>query len=736
MISQQTLSRLLGYLPAQWDMIQEYMDKQSNLGDYRTPFSLFKSGMYKGHLTIKELKSIFGNKAATQFTVAEFMQATFLHTFVGGFINDSRKIVHNYTVGFLPSVNSDKNTIGQILIDLNLPCSRFEKSPRYFELTQDQIATLISEELGDSYKLTRDSINEDFAKLQQFVNMELGIGDVVLNPDHFIEFNKWANEHGVSAANQLFEWTQEYNHRYPNTPIKLTDQVHFIKAGNNIKANGTLHALIERYSSPTNVQKFLNIKRAEMFNALLNEGFQINLFSGENTSKAAGFLRDQPEFKDWVNHGNMVIGRIAYKGKQYKISSKVDLQEFQNETGLDVLSDVHAVSNTPGLSFELHPMLDKYNSLDYLFTQEFMIAGVGSHIAHPSKYKGDDPLKEEASRFLAQHKRNVSYTAAMHEYQLGQINGIPTEYNMAMMEDVPAWVYTMSGDMKDDADSFDGATFVNPWVIEWENNSLNSAKAGIDKKPFVHFYDERTHTGGIIKTAGFGVTNDRVRNYKFYRDMIFNMTHRPWLDEAGNRLKVTGKGILEDFNKRQVNYGPVYFFRDGKYYMRTIDSFVEGAQSYMVTDIEVDENGNDLGKNPSKHVLPAITSNYGIYQMFGGWNSMEIVDGKLQWSEKSRELTAMACNNYGFKRAGVVGDAQTADDVFQPMKHSDIHYMPTSGAVKQGIGNVNPHDYFFRKVAHADGYSNLNFMKVKMLQAGIQLDKEHHADNSVISLMT
>ena len=30
-------------------------------------------------------------------------------------------------------------------------------------------------------------------------------------------------------------------------------------------------------------------------------------------------------------------------------------------------------------------MLDKYNYLDYLFTQEFMIAGVGSHIAHSSK---------------------------------------------------------------------------------------------------------------------------------------------------------------------------------------------------------------------------------------------------------------------------------------------------------------------------------------------------------------
>ena len=37
-------------------------------------------------------------------------------------------------------------------------------------------------------------------------------------------------------------------------------------------------------------------------------------------------------------------------------------------------------------------MLDKYNSLDYLFTQEFMIAGVGSHIAHPSKSKNNTAI--------------------------------------------------------------------------------------------------------------------------------------------------------------------------------------------------------------------------------------------------------------------------------------------------------------------------------------------------------
>ena len=115
-------------------------------------FSIFKDRMYLGHSTMKELRSPLGNKPLTQFTVAELMQATFLHTFVGGFTNDSRKFFSGFKVGLLPSVNSDKNTIGQAIFNLKLTCDRFSKA--YYELTPDEIATLIKEELGDSYEMT------------------------------------------------------------------------------------------------------------------------------------------------------------------------------------------------------------------------------------------------------------------------------------------------------------------------------------------------------------------------------------------------------------------------------------------------------------------------------------------------------------------------------------------------------------------------------------------------------
>jgi hypothetical protein len=52
--------------------------------------------------------------------------------------------------------------------------------------------------------------------------------------------------------------------------------------------------------------------------------------------------------------------------------------------------------------------------------------------------------------------------------------------------------------------------------------------------------------------------------------------------------------------------------------------------------------------------------------------------------------------------------------------------MPTEGAVKQGAGNING------KECYTDP-CDLNIMRIHMNQAGIQLDKEHHADNERLS---
>lgn len=920
MLSSQTLSRLLGSLQTQWQNIIDNPNSAAN------GFSLLQSNLFKGCYTTKEFKSPFGNKPHTKFTVAESIQGNFLYDFVAGFMKvdntSGKKIIGNGIVGLLPSVNSDKNTIGRMILDLS---QSHKSGKKWSELSISELQQVIMEELGESYATAYENILKDFRKLVAWLHDVKSI-DVIINPEtNFKELNEYCEEQGISTADWLYKQTRDYNNTHSDN-IRFIDQTHFITTGKTIKFNNTFRDLMKRYSDPTRLEEFFSLKRTEMIKSLLDENVQIDLFSDEdsgNTPKK--WLRDQ--YKDWVHkgdikNGKMVIAKLTYNGKTYNITTKADMVEFNQivsaTTGVKVnfLEHPHKLLNPKyGIKTELHPMLDKYNTLDYLFTQEFMIAGVGSHINHPGKAKYKTPviwghpgigktyaldntglgesvidwdvefntrrdkwiknvtgyqqgtpefkaartdyqvnwknhedfqnfvknewkriknlansqnkilvasphmllemfpndftkvlnmsaedfiergiargdsypqqwkegidktlskyianpvnaakvvninkgeylsnlavngslynemaqlreneMQEEAARFLAQHKRNVSYTAAMHEFQLNTINGIPSTYNMAIINDYRTPVYTISGDRGNHA-PLDGATFVNPLVVIWENNSLEGDKAGIDKKQFVHYYDELTGTGGIIKTAGFGVTNDRVRCYKFYRDMAHNMMNRQWKNADGSKHIMRDGGILVDFNGKNVDYQDIYFEKDGKYYHRKINSYL-GGNRYSITTTEVDIEGDTLTTidDQGKTVINAITtelevnSNYDVWNMFGGANSMELANGELKYSEISIHQTARAANNYGIVKEGI-NKVRSAEDVDQPMKRSDIHYMPTVGAIKQGACNINPASCFY-------GKHELNFMQVKMLQAGIQLDKEHHADNSELSLMT
>lgn len=887
-LSQQTLSRLLGNLIPQYNWIKSY-DWIGN--DKINPFSkmsLMQPGVFRGIYTTREVKSPYGNKPQTQFTVSEFSQSAFLYDFVDGFTTkkDVRGdvVIGNGKVGLLPSVNSDKNAINRMCVDLRQKV--ISKHPelngrQFIDLNSEELQKLTSEQLGHYFKAVNQNIQEDFNKLFNWINGKYHLAI------HSLED---INSRYSNPADQLYQWVKEYNDTH-NDVIQLIDQTHYSvdKKTKRLKSNMLLKGLETRFSDPSKLAKFMQWKETEVLKSLLDENVEIRLIDGTNSS-AKTYLKDN--YKDWVHNGKMVFAKI--NGKD--ILTKQDLINL----GLDI-NDPHS------WNIELHPMLSKYNALDYFFTSQYMYAGVGCHTNHPSKADYNVPIiykhpklglstflqnnpqaanylmdfddffnekrdafievqtgveksipfsddegyiyydtnpewiktkenyliqnqnnpefqdfvkkawneakliakeqnkillnsssivlkmfpqdfskvltmsqeeavarsmdpdwkntidttlnglivpkiefksgeyfdkafssyltkemdkllqnetEDEASRFAAQHKRNVSYTATMHEFQLNQIDGVPTVYNMAIMSDLKSDVYTVQADV-DKATNFDGATFVNPFIVIWENNSLNGDKAGINKKQFVHFYDRATGTGGIIKTAGFGLTNDKIRQFDFYRNMMYNMTSKQWKNTDGSQHIMRDGGILKDFEGNDIDYGDFYYRKGAKFYKRRIQSY-DGNNTYSILEQEVDENGEAKGNEDTIQVQ--VNSNYDVWQMFGGMNSVDFLDGTLQGSEKSIEMTAHAANIYGTKKEGVIR-AQTADDIIQPMKHSDIHYMPTIGAVKHGAANINPVSSFFNR-------NGLSFMQVEVRQAGIQLDKEHQADNEDLSLMT
>jgi len=175
------------------------------------------------------------------------------------------------------------------------------------------------------------------------------------------------------------------------------------------------------------------------------------------------------------------------------------------------------------------------------------------------------------------------------------LNGIPEDYNIAIVDDIKDSQYNVVGDV-DKVKPHDGAVFVNPFIVFLENNALGGALAGVNKKQFVHFYNEQTGTGGIIKCAGFGITNDLMRNSKFYRTMMWNMTNRIWRQKNGQPIDLD---ITKDYLGNPILYtgetkdSTLYYFddKDGQYYAIDRIEKAEGVNKYNIHRRRVNEHG-------------------------------------------------------------------------------------------------------------------------------------------------
>ncbi len=750
--SLQTLSRLLGSLQSQFDLQERQPWSVTN-----ESILLTVPGLYEGVFTSKEFHSQVGdNKASTDMSVSEMAYAGIVQDFIGGLMSrEDNSVVGNGHVLFLPSVNSDKGTIGRLKIDLTkrVNINGVEKAIK--DLNSAELESLIAKEFGTIYTKMYNAITADWAILDSFMATK-GIAAPSLSHDYltgFTKFNIWwytegshievvngkevkvGNTYGEkSPADLIKAATLEYNRVNRLHPLEIIDQVHYTNNKGKLGINKAFISQIARFNPqflktidpnfdltayPTS-QQFWATKKAEMLKGLLKSKFRVNTTAA--TQPELVYLASQ--YTDWINFsGDMILGKAIINGEEVKITSNRDLAILQERLQINNVNDIiNELSNK--YSLRLNPILEQYNYLDYLFTQEFMCATVGSFIAHPEKSKSNDVLQQEAAHFQAQHKRNVSFTAAMHAFQLNLLNGIPETYNIAVIEDIHDEQGTILG-LNNDIKPFDGATFVNPFVVILENNSLGGARAGITKKQFVHFKNERTGTGGIIKTAGFGLTNDWIRNSPFLERMMRKMTNHVWLNQDGTPAVVD---ITTDYKGNKIVFKDAYFKSGDRIFkIEKIKSL--GNNQYQRIIREYNSNNTALSGFIIESPI-TINTNYQLWNFFGGKNSMAFKNDEkfLSLSNTSIENVVQAMNNTGT----VIGNparVETQDQLWQPLKHVDVHYVPTAGAVKQGAANINS----------AAKYSNdeeYDIQRIKMYQSGIQLDKEHHADDSELSLMT
>ena len=751
-ISQEGLNRLFECYQSQIDLFKS----QPNFA--LAPLSIVKKGLIAGVASARELKTNDSLKKAIAFNPAEGQFSQIVYDFIYGLIEkgtESTDVLKKGMVAFTPSVFSDKPLIGKLLVDLNQEINGIKLS----EAKTEQLLDIFAPEIAQVYQNVINQITSDITlvlqmdpalaaiyKEQPFLyDLENGFmgfnGYVKSLNDSAIEDRRKKLEQAktdpsileanpdllspyvhLTPIKYLNDLVKKYNEVNPQHKISLVPEIHYcLTKSNELTINNSLLEQKTRFSNKNNTKEWLTNQSKRMLKSLLESEFVLDC---SNNSLESQYLSNQTTLEQWINKsGNLILAKIKVNDKSYTITTQQDLLNiYKDNPEIKNIDDLLRVSQ----DFEFNPLLERINTLDYFITQEFMLATVGTFAAHKVKGGYSNILEEESLRYYAQHKRNNDLTASTHAFELGRLDGIPEFYNIAVIKDFNDLLYNIAG-KTDKTKPFDGSTIVNPFIVYLENNSLGPQRVGVTKKQFVHYYHPSLATGGDIKTAGFGMTNDWIRNSQFLQIAMRKMTSGKW--RASNGELVLDLNILKTYDGKDIIYGEngIFFEKLGHYYKVTNIEYL-GNNTYSRTLQEVDEFGSEVGSEQQEQWI--IDNNYALWQLFGADRSMELDNsGRLQWSETSIENVVKAIINCGIVKQGVE-TVKTSDDVDQPLKNSDIHYLCNEGSIKYGAANINEID------AMNDDASTLNYFTIAMYNAGIQLDKEHSADESELSLMT
>lgn len=813
-----TLSRLRNCFHNQIEM----QCKRAGSAVRNLTFNTNSSGLFEGILSRRELKTLSTNQQSTKFSDKQSMQLCFINDFVAGLIPnpDSKSYLKEGRVSFLPTVNSDKSQIDGLLVNLYAKSHISDGMggfKRYIELTDSEIEQEMSLEFKDMYNNIINNINTELGRLcdeiakinhPQFVNPIIEDGDSVITinakileaiNNTFRDDASLGKKPKDRIINGLHRIITEYNKTHSRNPIMLSEHVHYTFSKDGLlTSNKTLEALWGRFNqNVSEIDKaYLNslyVNEADYLNFLIRNGLQdassaFAFFKYQEYSTVRDLLnmkfsiplrgsdsivrQDQAEIQFLRGEAKFTKEQLEDPAFQHIIALNSEMQNWVNDAGMMILAkgivegEEREITSGADLNratnLRVHPLLAKLNRLDYLCTQQYTVSTVGSHYVHKGKSVPGSIIAEEAQRWLASNKRNVAATSTVHLFQKNQLDGVPSTYNVSIIEDIKTDLYNIMGELYLEGHKpLDGGMFDNIWISYLENNSLCGESVGTDKKPFGTFYDERYAAGGIVKTAGFPPTNARMRRSKSWVNLQRNMSNRRWIKEHPDAMGEDVAEVIDitrcDFYDEPINYKDAIGGQEIMYKRIAHDNPAEmaaykllsitslGNNCYEIKEVEIDIHGNETGNINVREEL--IDNNWDLFMnVFGGYNSLELnSDGVLTYSENSNSLMVHAINNVGYRKNQYDRSRLTADmievldsdngltqeDVWQPLKYSDIHCVPNIGAIKSLQFNVNPDGQ-----AVLDSETALNFFTMRMAQFGIQLDKEHHADMSEVSMPT
>lgn len=656
-----------------------------------------------------------------------------------------RYLLAGDTMYFQPTVYSDKSRIWVKPLYLNKPINT-----NIAELEDINTKTLNELNIDDIKRVHRFTMRNQFNKYIDTYNKNL-----VLVVNKVLETRKeqplkvqdyFSN---IKAANELEIKSAELN----NAILELQNNGQEVELFHEaqFKDNGSVitfgNSNLDFYNSYFSDDKVYNLKNSieDKLYAFQLQDNDINIFTvnsdGTLNERLDSIAKSQPEWYD-ENTKKMIMYRVKQNGRLVDKDLTID-DCFDSE-----------------YSIEFNPIVERYLALNRLAQDNYNAMLFGFSFAHKGNtlknwynmpsitYEGINKnirqlLEEESSRQTAEWKRGVIGGATIHPVAQGLLNGVPSTYKIACIEDLSDKLVTWHvSDMGKGVNNLpvtphDGGIFINPFISVLENNSMPDIKVSdVAKKPIVHIDLSKVGMAGLLKCATFSLNNEYIRNSEAKTEY----------DENGTRLddRLNGKDLLarmadiqwESFPPINKTYTNQYYYNTVEHkYFRVVKIQQVSDSLYDVVIKEVDNRGNNINKEfTTKHIN--INSNYDLWDILGGEWSCSKVDGELVLSESSIDEVVNIMNDYNIAKEGTTAESPKTQEYYtQPMKDANIAYLVNRSAFKNGPANVSPTEKFFQPYQKIGKYS-IPYQTIETTWLGIQLNAEHDLEDSHITEMS
>jgi len=574
---------------------------------------------------------------------------------------------------------SDKSTILSPLVDVKVPINFMGKKYNSLKtITLADLKELNNKSILEHYSYIISNVVNDYRLLKDKFGNQL----ITFDPaDTLLEKVDKIDNFLKNNSKDIVEIA--YQNALSNPDLNIVSEVHYspYKEGKNTvyRFNKTL---LYYYNTAKNGTFTSNAEEA-----FINKLAEVNI------------PNDLNNILDIWKYGDSIQEQAFNLAKNLNISNS-EIDPFI------VNGKIQLLVTTEGAA-KLNPIVAKWLHTQNLIRYGFTGLITKHEYQHPHKSKlSADTItdrQEISGRSIAMTKRMVIYPATQEFYMQGLDFGIDSEIRIAVVEDLRALSFNVSG-QQDSHDAHDGSILSSSIFTYGLKKSFPGKDVADVQKLIGHAAHDISST--FIKCALFSLTNEKIRisaNNSVDLDTVMYKMHSIPIEDSIDlsRNSLGNNYILEDI----VTNGVYYTIKGITYQVHSFKKV--SGNNYQVALVDTNTGLTKLYTTP-------INNLYDLWKIFGGAYSKSKVGENYEYSEASVDIVG-----------NIVGNVKVGGR--NVLKRKMIGIISANSAMKNGAVNINPTRVLL------DRDSPLASFTVSSKFFGIQLDAYHVSDEAQIN---